>query len=111
VKFTVGGKEVLAKVTQKGTQDVKLGFDNAYMEFEDIDGNKYYAGGTNKDGTVHAGTAREQSKGLLAYSTAGDIINAIQDPSVDSIVNAAISITPLGFPVKAATWVWKKLFG
>jgi hypothetical protein len=58
VKATVGGKEVLLKTTYKGNQDVKLGFDNAYIEFEDMDGNKYYAGGKYKDATIRPGTGR-----------------------------------------------------
>jgi hypothetical protein len=75
-RATVGGKDVLLKVTFKGTQDVKMGFDNAYIEFEDLDGNKYYAGGPTKSTEIKAGTARGTTNG--------------------NIVNAAIGFTPTG---------------
>jgi hypothetical protein len=111
VKAMVGGKEVLLITTYKGTQDVKLGFDNAYIEFEDMQGNKYYAGGPDKSTEIKPGTKREQTGSLLSSAVsatpAGRVATAVNDPSVENIAKAALSTTPIGAAsVTAAEKVW-----
>ncbi|RPH88490.1 MAG: hypothetical protein EHM66_00340 [Deltaproteobacteria bacterium] len=88
VKTTIGGKEVLLKTTFKGNQDVKLGFDNAYIEFEDMDGKKYYAGGKMRDSKIREGTGRESSL------TSGEYLGLTPDTArkMLSSVNPASSV-------------------
>lgn len=110
VKFNVGGKEILGTVKKKGTQDVALGFDNAYMEFEDLDGNKYYAGGTYKDGTVRAGTGDTRSRSAISeYTPIGQINEVLRNPTPGNVVEAVLSVTPLGGTVAAVKAIHKWL--
>jgi hypothetical protein len=97
-KTKVDGKDMVLKVTYKGNQDVKLGFDNAYMEFEDLEGNKYSAGGENKNSKITAGTQSREAK--MATITSGSAASSI--PAVSKVASRVIDPTN----IVGKVWNW-----
>jgi hypothetical protein len=91
VKTKIDGQDVLLKCTLKSTQDVKYGFDNAYIEFEDMNGEKYYAGGPNKDGTIRKGTARGTTQGITVSNVVAPLIGAdTKNPVLETVLNTFV---------------------